>query len=80
MLAVMIRCPETARPLFTGVEVDGTLEGLLDIAYDTDCPLCGNNHVWWKRSAWLADSPCSEQVKMAVGNLRSWASGSSWIV
>jgi hypothetical protein len=51
MLAVMIRCPETARPLFTGVEVDGTLEGLLDIAYDTDCPLCGNNHVWWKRSA-----------------------------
>jgi hypothetical protein len=44
MSAVMIRCPETARPLFTGVEVEGTVEGLLDIAYDTDGPLCGNNH------------------------------------
>ncbi len=40
MAMVMIKCPETSHAVLTGIEVDGGLESLPDVAYETDCPLC----------------------------------------
>lgn|GEM_PF-6961942 len=38
---VMIKCPETSHAVLTEIEMDGGLESLPDVAYETDCPLCG---------------------------------------
>jgi hypothetical protein len=58
MAAVMIKCPVTPHSFCTGLDVDSdeAFHALLDVAYHTDCPLCGNNHVWFKQNAWIADS------------------------
>jgi hypothetical protein len=56
MSLVMIKCPHTARPISTGIEVDDSQFILLpDVLMRCDCPVCGMNHTWWKREAWLAD-------------------------
>jgi hypothetical protein len=66
MAAVMIKCPLTPHSFSTGLDVDSdeAFHALLDVAYRTDCPLCGNNHVWFKQNAWIADSfePRQEEV------------------
>jgi len=56
MALVMIKCPHTARAIWTGVEFDvPEFELLPDVARKTDCAACGMVHTWWKREAWLAD-------------------------
>jgi hypothetical protein len=55
-MKVMIKCPETSRAIFTGIEVDrNDLASLLHVAYHARCPLCGYTHTWWKHDAWLAN-------------------------
>jgi hypothetical protein len=50
----MISCPNTGRPVATGIEVEpGTFEQLPDVLAHTSCPHCGLDHSWWKREAWL---------------------------
>jgi hypothetical protein len=58
MTHIMIKCPQTCHAIRTGVEVDsdGSFHSLLDVAYHTNCPLCGYNHTWFKHDAWLADT------------------------
>jgi hypothetical protein len=56
MSLVMIKCPHTARPISTGIEVEESELALLpDIPMQVSCPVCGMTHAWWKREAWLAD-------------------------
>jgi hypothetical protein len=69
MAMVMIKCPETSHCVLTGIEVDGGLESLPDVTYETECPLCGAKHVWWKRGAWLAEAPLQRQDTMAVSRI-----------
>jgi hypothetical protein len=69
MAMVMIKCPETSHSVLTGIEVVGGLENLADLAYETDCPLCGNKHVWWKKGAWLAQPPRQPQDTAAVSRV-----------
>jgi hypothetical protein len=69
MAMVMIKCPETSHAVLTGIEVDGELESLPDVAYETDCPLCGAKHMWWKRGAWLAEPPRRRRDTMAVSRI-----------
>lgn len=59
MAIVMIKCPETAHAIATGVELesDADFDALVDVAYHVDCPLCGDNHVWFKRGAWIEQAP-----------------------
>jgi hypothetical protein len=52
--------------VLTEIEVDGGLENLPDVGYETDCPLCGNKQVWWKEGAWLAEAPRQRQDTMAI--------------
>jgi len=54
----MIRCSKTGQPICTGIETDSeSFEGLPDVPARARCPLCGFEHTWWKREAWLAESP-----------------------
>ncbi len=54
MSSVMIKCPATGQPVCTGIETDSeTFDGLPDVLSRSTCPLCGVDHSWWKREAWL---------------------------
>ena len=56
MGSLMIMCPNTGQPISTGIETDEySLDQVPDVLARTRCPLCGLDHSWWKREAWLAD-------------------------
>ena len=58
MSALMIRCPQTGRPLYTGIETDQiSLNKTPDVPMHSRCPVCGGDHTYWKREAWLEDGP-----------------------
>jgi hypothetical protein len=53
---VMVRCPSTGRELSTGIEMDAATFGKLpDIRSQIKCPVCGLDHVWSTREAWLGN-------------------------
>ena len=53
---VMVRCPSTGRELSTGVEMDEeTFQHLSDIRSQMTCPICGIDHIWSTREAWLGN-------------------------
>jgi hypothetical protein len=53
--ALMITCPNTGKPISTGIETDEySLNQIADVPTRTRCPFCGLDHTWWKREAWLA--------------------------
>jgi len=52
MPMLMIRCPRTGQPVFTGVETDRTsLQRLPDSGGHLRCPICGKDHEWGRRDA-----------------------------
>ena len=56
--ALMIRCPQTGLSIFTGIETDQiSLDKTPDVPKHTRCPVCGREHLWWKREAWFQDAP-----------------------
>ena len=58
MSALLITCPHTGQPISTGIETDEySLRQIADVPARTHCPVCGLDHTWWKREAWLADRP-----------------------
>jgi hypothetical protein len=47
MAMVMIRCPATGRPAFTGIETDASCVNFIPpINTRLKCPCCGETHVW----------------------------------
>jgi hypothetical protein len=55
MLSVMIFCPRTREPVYTGIETDqASFARLPRVRSRTGCPVCGNEHSWTNREAWLA--------------------------
>ena len=47
MAMVMIRCPATGRPAFTGIETDASSVNFIPpINARLKCPECGDTHVW----------------------------------
>ena len=59
MAKIMTKCAVTGHAISTGIEVnsDEDFNFLLDVAYHIDCPLCGDNHTWFKHDAWIAAPP-----------------------
>jgi uncharacterized Zn-finger protein len=58
MSSVMIDCPNSGRPISTGIEVEPRVfRELPKIASKMTCPVCGQEHAWDTRSAWLAGEP-----------------------
>jgi hypothetical protein len=53
---LMIKCPHTARPVDTGIEIKiQDFDTLLDVARTVECTACGMLHAWRKEDAWLVD-------------------------
>jgi hypothetical protein len=56
MARLMITCPNTGEPVFTGIDLP---ESVLESAELRDngvgCPHCGQTHVWSKEDAYLED-------------------------
>ena len=53
---VIVRCPSTGGELSTGVEMDeATFEQLSEIRSQIKCPICGIDHIWSTREAWLGN-------------------------
>lgn len=58
MSSVMIKCPTTGRAVSTAVETEPTVfRKLPNVAARMLCPVCGQEHVWMVKSAWLSDGP-----------------------
>jgi hypothetical protein len=63
----MIRCPRTGRPVSTEIETEPSVFSRLpDVAARLTCPLCGEEHVWSAREAWL-EEPTLVPKGRAVG-------------
>jgi len=57
MSSVMIRCPNTGQAVSTQIEIEPSIfASLPQVESRTLCPQCGEEHVWTRRDAWLADS------------------------
>jgi len=74
MAKVMIKCPETCHAISTAVKVDtdAAFDSLLNVAYHVDCPLCGNNHTWFKHDAWIAGPPNLGEKTFCAARRRQW--------
>jgi hypothetical protein len=56
MSSLFIGCPNTGRPVSTGIEIEPhVLRQLPNLCARMLCPACGQEHVWMTRAAWLAD-------------------------
>lgn len=72
MSLVMIKCPHTARPISTGIEVESSeFERLPDVAMVESCSACGMVHAFKKKDAWLVDY-AGHPVTQAPAILRTW--------
>jgi endogenous inhibitor of DNA gyrase (YacG/DUF329 family) len=52
---VMINCPETGKPLSTGMSMDEQSFRSTQLSTNTTgpCPHCGKHHTWNKKDAYL---------------------------
>jgi hypothetical protein len=56
MALVMIKCPNTRRDIFVGIEIEeDAFHKLPEVRAETKCPACGAMHPWSKKDAWLSD-------------------------
>jgi hypothetical protein len=57
MARIMIKCPETGKPLFAGMYVPKELFEVASFTNNTmkDCPHCGQDHTWEKKDAWIEE-------------------------
>jgi len=55
---IVITCPQTKRPVPTGLTTDIViLETLPDVRVPLVCRACGQTHRWKSNDAWVADIP-----------------------
>jgi hypothetical protein len=55
---VMIRCPQTGGDVPTGFEMDTAEFQRAPVFFSrVRCPLCGAEHEWFAKDAWVCDSP-----------------------
>ena len=55
MSMIMIRCPNTGREAPTGIETDpASYRALPNKEMVLKCPVCGQDHTWTLREAWLS--------------------------
>ena len=54
---VMIRCPSTGGAVSTQIETEPSVFNRLpQVAALLHCPICGKDHIWTTREAWLEDA------------------------
>ncbi|MGY4475979.1 hypothetical protein [Bradyrhizobium sp. USDA 3364] len=51
---ILVRCPETGKPVQTGLDAETVvLETLPGVALPVQCPHCGQTHFWKPAEAWV---------------------------
>jgi hypothetical protein len=56
MGVVMILCPNTAKPISTGLQMDRVAFDSMPVFFSTTfCPVCRTSHEWFAASAWVCD-------------------------
>jgi hypothetical protein len=51
---VMVKCPQTGRPIPTGIRTDRESFGRSPVFFgQTRCPICHVHHAWFAREAWV---------------------------
>ncbi|TPQ33442.1 hypothetical protein C2U70_19220 [Bradyrhizobium guangdongense] len=56
MAFVAIRCPVLEKEIQTGVQMtEAAFAQAVEMKMRMVCPLCGDEHFWTKKSAWLTD-------------------------
>ena len=64
MGTVMIRCPRTGVAVSTEIDTEASdFDRLPAVAARIRCPLCGEDHVWTARDAWLEEPSLVPQIK-----------------
>lgn len=76
MSEIYILCPDTDRPVATGLRTDShSFASLPEVPIRTRCPHCGSEHIWWisegeRRGVVLgSDAPVSAAALPATGTL-----------
>jgi len=58
---LMIRCPKTGRPIFTGRYIEYRAFRAIPVFFSKMyCPYCRLHHEWFVGDAWVCDSGSSE--------------------
>lgn len=53
---LMIKCPKTGDPIFTGLTADKESFAVMPVFFGRVlCPTCGAAHEWFARDAWVHD-------------------------
>ena len=56
MAKVMIKCPTSGKPVFTGMAMDKSSFEVASLSRNSvKCPHCGNMHTWDKKDAYLVE-------------------------
>lgn len=56
MAHIVIKCPNTGKPVPTGVDMDKKgFESAQLSGNSFQCPACGNMHTWDKKDAWVQE-------------------------
>jgi len=76
MGVVMITCPSTGHPVFTGIETDTEIfVKLPNVLAHTCCPFCGLDHPWRKGDAWVAEAPSARDSAAVLLSISSSGQG-----
>jgi len=51
---LMVKCPQSGRAIPTGIETDRESFRRSVVFFSrTHCPICGTDHAWFAREAWV---------------------------
>jgi hypothetical protein len=57
MGAVMVKCPDTGRPIRTGMVADRDSFSATPVFFaKVHCPICKTEHEWFAKEAWVCES------------------------
>ena len=66
MGAVMIKCPDTGRDIATGIVADRASFNSTPVFFArVHCPLCGTEHEWFAKQAWVCEADSPAQTRPA---------------
>jgi hypothetical protein len=64
---VMIKCPQTGRPIPTGIEIDRERFRCSPVFFSrTHCPVCRTDHAWFAREAWVREPAAQPKRRLAA--------------
>jgi len=67
MGVIMIRCPHTGHEIPTGIEMDRSEFQRAPVFFArAHCPLCGTEHEWFARDAWVCDRPSPRLAALEI--------------